>query len=180
MGWKNVKEQYRIGHSVQVTDEGNCIGSPYIHDLIVIGADGRILKRLERTVNADLNRYQAEMDADPAKLKELAISPDSFDRSLAVYTYVGGNIIEKVCETIGWPNPTHDGKMMYSNTFSADRAEVVRWAIANATAKIESLTQIIDEGEKTLAHQRARQEQARRDLAKLISEQPVAVSEEPR
>ena len=30
MGWKNIKEHYRIGHTVHVTDKGICIGSPYI------------------------------------------------------------------------------------------------------------------------------------------------------
>jgi len=45
MGWKNVKEHYRIGHSVQVTEQGVCIGSPYVHNLIVVGLDGRFVKR---------------------------------------------------------------------------------------------------------------------------------------
>jgi len=37
MGWKNIKEHYRINHYVQVTEQGICIGSPYIHNIIVIG-----------------------------------------------------------------------------------------------------------------------------------------------
>ena len=47
MGWKNIKEHYRIGHAVQVTDAGICIGSPYIHNIIIIGVDGTLKKRTE-------------------------------------------------------------------------------------------------------------------------------------
>ena len=42
MGWKNVKEHYRIGHSVHVTEKGICIGSSYIPDIIIIAPDGTI------------------------------------------------------------------------------------------------------------------------------------------
>ena len=42
MGWKNVKEHYRIEHQVQVRAGRICIGSPYISEIIVIGADGML------------------------------------------------------------------------------------------------------------------------------------------
>ncbi len=91
MSWKNVKEHYRIKHQVHVTNEGICSGSPYVHNLIVIGLDGVLKKRREGSGNADLTRYQAEMDADPAMLKQLVMAEDSFDGpGLPVFTYDGG------------------------------------------------------------------------------------------
>jgi hypothetical protein len=57
MGWKSVKEHYQIKHIVQVTDKGICVGSPYIHDVIIIGLDGKVLKRDREPSNDDLNRY---------------------------------------------------------------------------------------------------------------------------
>src|SRR5687768_3761792 len=99
MGWKNIKEHYRIGHSVCVTEQGICIGSPYIHDIIVIGLDGKLKKRYERDgSNEDLERYQQEIEADPALLKKLIDGPDRFTKDVTVYTFSDGEIIEKKCE----------------------------------------------------------------------------------
>jgi len=107
MGWKAVRDHYRIEHQVQVTDKGICIGSPYIHDIIVISLDrGEIVKRYDPgsgwSRNENLDRYQSEMDADPFKLAELVAAEDVFERSLPVYTYEGGDIIEKQCEALGY------------------------------------------------------------------------------
>lgn len=134
MGWKNIKEHYRIGHIVQVTEAGICIGSPYIHDLIVIGMDGHIVKAYRRKYNDDLFRYQSEMEADPYQVKKLIESPDTFERSITVWTYRGAEIIEKKCEEPGWPNVTHDGELMYENTFSIDRSLTIQRAKENAEA----------------------------------------------
>ena len=143
MGWKKVKEYYRIGHIVHVTKEGICIASPSIPDLMVIGMDGAI-KFLHfftylpggRDLNPDFHRYQTEMEADPQKLNALIAEPDRFEKSMTVYTYDDdeGEIVEKQCEEIGWPNVTHDGELMYEKTFSTDRRQVVRWAIRRARA----------------------------------------------
>ena len=56
-------------------------------------------------------------------------------KSLPVYTYEGGEIIEHKCEAYGWPNLTDDGQVMYNNKFSSDRNEVVRWAKENAEGR---------------------------------------------
>ncbi|MEW9523891.1 hypothetical protein MRBLRH8O_001706 [Agrobacterium radiobacter] len=136
MGWKNVKEHYRIDHQVQVTNEGICIGSPYIHAIIVISLDGTLVKEDDRTLNDKLSRYQAEMKADPGKLRDLVLSEDKFSSSIPVYTYDGATIVPKFCEELGWPNVTHDGAMMYDNTFFADREAAVEAAKRNCEAAI--------------------------------------------
>lgn len=151
MGWKNVKEFYRIGHLVQVVpDKGICIGSPYIHDIIVIGFDGLFRRRLQPCRNDDLCRYQEEMDEDPGKLKDLIETPDIFENSVTIWTYKGGDIIEKQCEIPEWPNVTHDGQMIYENTHSTDRSEVVEWAKQNAEAYLIMATEQAEEARKRL------------------------------
>lgn len=83
MGWKNVKERYRIDHHVQVTQRGICIGSAYIHDLIVIGLNGVIIKPYRACeglgwgVNPDLKRYETEMLADLEALRKAVLEPDT-------------------------------------------------------------------------------------------------------
>lgn len=167
MGWKNVKDHYRIVHQVQVTEAGICIGSPYIHDIIVVSLDGRIVKEDDRTLNGDLMRYQKEMKSDLGQLKELVISPDTFAASLPVYTYEGAKILEKQCEEPDWPNVTHDGLMMYENTFSTDRAKVVEWAKRNCLARIDSDRRYISEQEERLSSLRVRLNEAEADAVAL-------------
>lgn len=157
MGWKNVKEHYRIEHHVQVRDGVIWIGSSYIPDIIKIGQDGQFCKRYEPGHNADLDRYQREMLADMDRLKQLVQTPDTFEKAVTVWTYDGGDIIEKQCEKPGWPNVTHDGQMMYENTFSTDRNSVVKWAIGNAHAWVENAGQWV-------ARVKAEMKQANTDL----------------
>lgn len=170
MGWKNVKESYQIGHQVCVAEKGICIGSGYIHDLIVISLDGVVKKRFDGSSNDDLRRYQQEMDADPEKLKRLVQTPDSFEVAITVYTYDGGNIIEKRCESLGWPNVTHDGDMMYENTYSPDRDVVVQWAKRNADLGIKFAQERVEEAKASLIElevslARVKEERAKLELA---------------
>lgn len=150
MGWKAVKEYYKIKHIVQVTGQGICIGSPYVHNLIVIGLDGSILKRHDFAFNEDLCRYQAEMDANPGTLKSLVQQEDEFGETISVYTYDNGEILEKRCEVPGHPNLTTDGLLMYNNTFSMDRSQVIQWAIADLEHAINRYARLITEKSRDL------------------------------
>jgi hypothetical protein len=173
MGWKNIKEAYRIEHQVRVTSDGICIGSPYIHDIIVIGLDGTIKKRYDDgRINEDLLRYQKEFDAEPEKLRELAIAPDKFTTFIPVYTYDGGEIIQKFCEALGWPNVTHDGDMMYENTFSTDKAKMVKHAKEVTRLEIkhyeDCMTRLMKDHEKACGNLQTQL----RNLTKIESDYP--------
>lgn len=157
MGWKNVKEHYRIGHMVAADDEQVYIGSAYVSKLIIIPKDGNVRwGELGSSGNDDLARYFSEMSADKTKLIELLDTPDTFSAALPVFTYRDDAIIETVCEKYGWPNVTHAGQIMYENSFSSERDTVVRWAKQNALAgismsdrSIASLTQSLDRERET-------------------------------
>lgn len=155
MGWKNIKEHYNIGHNVQVTDEGICIGSGYIHNIIVLSLEGEIKKPERSTSNPDLVRYMKEMEDDLDTLKNLISSPDTFESTNIIYTYHDGEIIEKSCEEYGWPNVTHDGEMMYDNTFSKDKFQVVEWAKSGLESMVDYLDTNIDETKKELGEKMA-------------------------
>lgn len=168
MGWKAIKEHYAIEHLVQVTSNGICIGSGYVHNLITITATGDLaLSKIVRRGDGQLGRYIDDMEADLGQLRALIKKPDTFERSIPVYTYEGADIIECACEELDWPNVTHDGRMMYENTFSADRAQVVEWAIADARAGIENWSQIVDERQKDLEQAQAFLRQRHDNLAML-------------
>lgn len=175
MGWKNVKEHYGIEHIVQVVpDKGICIGSGYVHDIIVIDKDLNI-KRSEHIGRGEpFEGWVRAMESDKAQLRRLIETPDTFERSLIVHTadYHKGEIIEKRCEKLGWPNVTHDGECMYENSFSTDRAKIVAYAKSNAAAAIKSQRRIIEDSERELAKHRAYLAEYETAMAKLNRENP--------
>ena len=173
MGWKTVKETYRIGHYVKVSEGKICIGSPYIHDIIVIGLDGKIVKGYrDKYGNEDLKRYQDEFDADPAKLAAAVAATDMFGESETVYTYKGGEIIECKCEEVGWPHVTHEGWMMYENTFSTRKETVVQWAKRDAEAGVPWRQERIKEHQADIATLEAGIAVAQANRAKLEQDYP--------
>lgn len=174
MGWKSVKDHYHIKHNVQVTADGMCIGSAYIHDIIVFKPWRKEFVKRYDSGNEDLARIQREMDADLDKLWELAQSDDVFEVSIPVYTWKGSEILERQCEKLGWPNVTHDGEMMYENTFSTDRSQVLQWAIRDAEAIAQLGFQRLSELDNDRIKVRKRIDDAAVDLAKLRHEQLLA------
>ncbi len=174
MGWKNVKEHYGIKHIVHVRDGKIYIGSPYVSEIIEIadGAPQWKTRGLSRKKDDPLDHYMAAMEADPAMLRHLIVTPDRFERSLPVWTCdcFKGEIIAKQCEDYGWPHVTHDGELMYENSFSASRAEVVEDAKGNAAAGLESADRRIAEIESDLVKQRERREQWAAAVKKLEAE----------
>lgn len=158
MGWKTLKQHFGIEHIVQVTEKGICIGSGYIHDLVVIdpktgkvhGDDGFMRQR-----------YPELLVSAPAEIVKLIDAQDVFDTSVPVFTYRESEIIEKRCEEPGWPNVTHDGCVMYENTFSTDKAKVIQWAHSSAELRVKYTKEQISRVESDLA---ALQKQLTHDL----------------
>jgi hypothetical protein len=150
MGWKAIKETFDIGHAVTVSHGKIFIGSMYVHDLATI--DLQTGKLLEHQTFQDFVRkaYPKLSEAKPEEILKLIQTPDEFTASIVVYTYEGGSIVEKVCETPGWPNVTHDGEMMYENTFSTDKATVIGWAKRNAAAAVKMTKENVVRAEEEL------------------------------
>jgi len=125
MGWKNVKEHYKIEHIVCVENGIINIGSPYVKDLIVIKPTGDVSWGHWDSDDQYLKRYYSELCSDKQKLIDLINSPDVFERSIRVFYFADGEIKTDFCETLGWPNVTHSGKLMYEGTFSTDYDTIV-------------------------------------------------------
>lgn len=171
MGWKNVKQHYGIKHIVHVRDGKIYVGSPYVSEIIEI--DGGVPKwksrGLSRRSGDVLDGYFVAMEADPAMLRHLIATPDTFERSITVWTcdYYEGTIIEKQCEELGWPNCTHDGELMYENSFSTDRAEIVEYAKRNAKAGFEKMERRVRDIESDLVKAKETRDQYAAAMKKL-------------
>lgn len=176
MGWKTLKERFGIGHIVQVTNAGIVIGSGYVSDLVTINsATGKVT---ENSTFAGFLRqhYPRLLSASAEDILSAISTEDTFDTSIPVYTYEGGTIIEKLCEQPSYPNVTHDGCLMYENTYSSDKSLVVQWAKRNAEAGISLIARHIADTEKLLAEQRSKLATCSRDLEALNAAYPDLVA----
>lgn len=157
MAHKLIKDHYRITHLVHVRGDHICIGSPYIPDLMAIDrTTGALVKRYSSTdrwsANQDLLRYEREFDADPAKLRELALAPDVFARSIPVYSYdETKGLITDACEDLGWPHVTHTGALQYENTWFAQPTDALLAGLNNAEAWVRNARTNIADLEQRLS-----------------------------
>jgi hypothetical protein len=173
MGWKNVREHYRIGHIVKLVDGNVHVGSSFVGDLLSISPEGAITRsRIVDRHGGDLGRYQDEIEADPARFVELLRSPDTFERSIPVFTWEGARIVERLCEETGWPNVTHDGDLMHDNRYSTDRDKTVARAIRDAEAGVSTYERAVEDAREELARREALLAGSRADVAILRAERP--------
>lgn len=172
MGWKSLKEHFKIKHIVHVTADGVLIGSGYVSDIVTITPETGTVS-VSRTFPSFLKEsYPALLAAKPEEIRSLLSAADSFAADVTVFTYAGGKIIETLCEAPGWPNVTHDGCLMYDNRFSTSKEQVVRWARSNAKSGIALYQQAIDDTKRRLAEQEASLAECEAELAELDAAYP--------
>lgn len=178
MGWKALKDHFKIDHHVVIEGDKLCIGSDYVHNLAEIElATGKVIPRQGAFSDFLAEKYPALVAADPKDILALLAQPDVFKASIQVFTYDGAEILEKRCEVLGWPNTTHDGLMQYDNTFSADKAKVIAWAKRSAEGMAGMAGNRVADLEKELAAARERlaaQQAVVRQLAEKYPDGPSA------
>jgi hypothetical protein len=173
MGWKSIKTHYGLENFiVQVEDGAIHIGSGYLPDLIVI-KDGKVTETFEGSSKAVA--LSADLQKDPDLLRQLCLAQDTFERSLPVYTFERGRILEEFCEAYGYPNVTHTGKLMYENQFFSKRKDAVAAAHRNAESAEKHYRYAIAEVERKLEELREKLagiEKDQRELAKELGPKP--------
>lgn len=160
MGWKNVREHYGIGHIVKIVAGTLHIGSQYVGDLVTVTPDGVATVNRTFSNTAELLRYRDAINSDPGRFRELMANPDTFTASIPVYTWKDGEIVEKACEEFGWPNVTHDGELMYENTFFLDRRDTLKRAIREASAAVEAYERTLQEAREHVVRREALRDEA--------------------
>lgn len=139
MGYKLLRDTYKIEHIVQVLDKKEyggrviCIGSPYVHDLIVINMEGVVVVRSAVRDEVEFQRYIQEFNADPEKLKRIIQTPDAFDADKNKTVYIFDprtcKIRTEVCQEYGFPNTTNMGELMYDNTSFRTYKDALNFAL---------------------------------------------------
>lgn len=177
MGWKTLKEHFGIKHIVQVCEKGICVGSGYVHDLAVINSATGVVTENRTFSNFLKDACPLLHEASAEEVLRVLNIPDTFSASIAVFTYDGGEIIEKQCEVTGWPNVTHDGCLMYENTYDTDKQKIVLRAKRNAQLGVKYGGEAVAEAEKDLARKKSQLTEAEEELAKLERDYPEVVVE---
>jgi len=151
MGWNTFKKHFNIGHIVQIRERDLLIGSSYISALVSINMDTGMIQKEEHYRASFLREYYPNIfAATQDEIKALLDAEDTFTQSIPVYTYEGLRILAKYCEEVGCPNVTHDGVLMYANTFSTNIDHVVAWAKRNRASRLDNLRDRITERSKEL------------------------------
>lgn len=175
MGWKTIKERFRIEHIVSVEDDLINIGSPYVRDLIALRVhQGTVVEIRSRSLsgNKDLVRYRHEFEIDPANLDDALNTPDRFERSLPVYVAEvdsDGKIVSELCEEYGYPNCTHSGRLMYSNTFFKEEKDALFFYLNEQSCWYHTNVRRIEMLHQNLHDQQLKQNGIIDELAKVVS-----------
>lgn len=167
MGWKNLKEYFKIDWIVQVCDGMILIGSEYVSDLIKIDREFTI-STSGWTRNQKIANLFNRLINDREKVRSLILEPDKFGPLTTVYTYTNSAIVEKQCETVGYPNVCTDGELQCENIHSTDRSQVVEWAIKAAQFRIKLKRERVDRLQEELAEAKAQLIESENNLALLI------------
>ena len=170
MGWKAVKDHYRIGHIVHMSGDDLLIGGAYVSEIIRVSPEGVVEEKpTMRPLDGELARYVHEIRGDASRFRGLLALKDEFTASTPVYGWSGSTIVEDFCEEYGWPNVTHSGALMWDGHFFLDRDDAVRRAVAGARGRMSSLAERVDELEERLAERKRMLAGAEGDLNDLRS-----------
>lgn len=131
MGWKSLKEHFEIDGIVHVVSDRIFIGTPKNPRILSIGSDGVVTQHVIQ-LDDQFSQLLHKLGSDQSVLQELLGRTDSFSASTPVFTFINDELVTKHCEHLGWPNVTHDGQLMYLNTFSSDREKANLMARVNA------------------------------------------------
>lgn len=142
MGWKNVKTHYGIRQFIHVQDGQiliSVMGPSNIIPVIRINSDGIASMVSEAWCSDYLSHLFETLAREPDLLRTLIEKPDRFEHSIRVYTYQNDTIWSTECEQLGWPNVTHEGRLMYVHRYSPDREQVLQWATEEAKNRVADL-----------------------------------------
>jgi hypothetical protein len=130
-------------YAVHFRDGKVCIGSPYVSELITVHAETMQIKYALDTFHEgrkSIHSKKLEFIWDKllefiesGELKTIIENNDSTEGMFPVYSCKEGKIRQQFADVFGWPNPTHDGEMMYDGTFFKTETEAIEYGIKDLT-----------------------------------------------
>lgn len=150
MGWKALKEHFKIDGVVSVRDGYIWVGSEHVPMLIRVNMETGTVEQDTAFPSFGISYCQSLFKAAAEDIKSLIDAEDYFDVSIPIYTYDETGVVVKYCESPSWPNVTHDGSLIYANSFSIDKNEIEVLAKVNARSWIRLCEEQIQTSEEKL------------------------------
>lgn len=170
MGFKAFKDHFGIeNHIVSIQDGVLHIGSDFVSRLVGFDMQtGKVL--INDAFSGFLSKQYPEiLNCTDEERLALIQTQDQFKQSIPVYTSLNGQIIEKKCEALGFPNVTHDGEIMYENSHFSNEADAVKYEQLNLQCKIEIQQSSISDLEAKLAEKKRNLAETKKQLDQLNS-----------
>jgi hypothetical protein len=168
MGWKTFKKVFKVGHLVTLHDGFIHIGSGYVNDLVRINMSTGAIIQNSTFDNFLRDNYPNILEATPQDILATINVEDEFSNSIPVYTYNSDCVIvEKLCEETGWPNVTHDGQIMYENTFFSTKEVAAKQCEKETLSMISFLSVSIEDLEEKKRNLQFRFEKFNQSLSDL-------------
>ena len=155
-----LKELLKTQYIIADYDSYIGIGSPRCHNLISIDKTTFKLKYALDYNNTDTINKNSPMFDIWNKLEELISNNtmidiingnDELDIKLPVfYMNTEGNIIESYTDEYGYPNTTHDGKLMYDNYFFKTKREAIIDSLERYKIRVNTFLDNIAQYERDL------------------------------
>lgn len=160
-----------LGTNRPITDDGEkvCVGSYMVHDLLSVDkktlklryALGYPSKDRDSIDDDELRGLWDKLQAviDSGEIKSIIEENDVLENPIPVFTYNRDfAIVESMTDAIGYPNVTHDGKLMYDNTYFPSETEARCAAVKDAVGWRETYLEQIEELTQKLAQKKERLE----------------------
>lgn len=154
MGWKTVRDHYKIGHMVHIRDGKLMIGSQLCSDLIQFdAATGKFLKyALGSSIEAkDCFPWSQRILADSksGELAKLIAETDKIGETVPVYCHDYYQIIEKRAEPpVEYGNCCTDGELIYENTHWTSREDAEQdlliTSLHHEASNVEAMDEMIE------------------------------------
>jgi hypothetical protein len=159
-------------------DEGKvCIGSPMCSKLITVDTKTFEIKYALDTFREGRKAIRSkELEAIWDKLVELIKSGemksivennDSTAGMFPVYCCEDGEVQKKFADVFGWPNSTHDGTLMYNNTFFKTEKEAIEYGINDLSIVVKMYCERVSELEMDIEHKREQISEYSKDICVL-------------
>lgn len=138
------------GYAVHFRDGKVCVGSPMCSELITVDSKTMKIKYALDTFREgrkSISSEELEFIWDTlmeliktGELKTIIENDDPIDGMFPVYCCEDGKIEKKYADVFGWPHSTHDGTLMYENTFFKTEREAIEDGIKDMIAAVEMET----------------------------------------
>ncbi len=101
---------------------------------------------------------------DSGEINEIINGNDEVENKLTVWTVKDGELIETYTNEYGYPNTTHDGKLMHDNTYFKTKEEAIDKAIKEYEYSVKAATERVGECEAELQKANKRMEMQKKYL----------------